>query len=65
MAWDEDLGAEFGNVTDDKKEEILRQIGVAGEKYALANIKRYFKDLGYETSVQYPGKYFSAAFSCS
>lgn len=49
MAWDEDLGAEFGNLTDDKKEEILRQIGVAGEKYALANIKRYFKDLGYET----------------
>lgn len=48
MSWDEELEAEFGDVPDDRKEEILREIGTAGEKYVLQQVKKYFEKQGYE-----------------
>lgn len=48
MAWDEELEAEYGNVSHSRKGEILRQIGEAGERYALEQVKNYFQELGYE-----------------
>lgn len=48
MDWDEELAAEYGDVSDGQKGEILRRIGTAGEQYALEQVKNHFLGLGYE-----------------
>lgn len=49
MDWDEELSAQYGDVSDRQKGEILQKIGAAGERYTLEQVKEYFWRLGYET----------------
>ena len=50
MDWDEDLAAEYGEVPDRQKGEILQKIGRAGEQYALEQVKEYFQREGYQVT---------------
>ncbi len=48
MDWDEELDGIYGEVSDRRKGEILQEIGRSGERYAMEQVKEYFRKLGYE-----------------